>query len=490
MINLYPDQLQAKREIYHYWNNGVIRQVFGSPTGSGKTITTMDIIKDAISRNKKPMFLVDRISLAHQAFNKFSENGINVSLYQGQNTSIHWDENCIVASIHTLKNRRIPECDLIIIDECHINHKHYREILDTYDNVKTLGLSATPLSDWLPVYFEKIVKAPTMGELIELGRLVPFIIFNISEPDLEKVKVTAGDYNEKQLAKTMNQSIHIAEVVDSWLKLGEGRKTIAFAVDINHAKSMAADFQKAGIRAAHMDCYMNDKEIHALLEDYEEGDLDILISVGKLTTGFDSPRTECIILDRPTKSLALHIQQCGRGPRMSPGKTDVIILDHTLNCLNHGHPANFEIPDFENGEIKEVKAKKKTYKCQNKSCEYIAEKRFEVCPVCGQEKIIAAEDYIKDPEIERIKAELTDFTEGTKANNTYSKEQKAEFYAGLKGHAKKKCYNQGWAAHKYKEKFGVWPNKYKDVLPKEPSEEVKNYIKYLNIKRAKSKKTA
>lgn len=484
MRELYSDQLQVKRELYHNFNNGIIRQVLGAPTGSGKTVIAVDIMKDAISRGKKPLFLVDRITLAHQSAKEFRYNGLNVSVHQGANTSIHWDENCIVGSIHTLKNKRIPECDLILIDECHINHKHYREILNTYDNVKTIGLSATPESPWLGEYFETIVKAPSMGDLIELGRLVPFRVFSVNERDLSGVRQSAGKWVDSDLSEFQSQ--HVADPVNNWIENGEDRKTIAFAVDINHAKVLADEFRAKGVEAMHIDCYMKDDEVAYIFHQYEHGPVQVLISVGKLTTGFDSPKTSCIIDDAPTQSMMRHIQKMGRGPRKyDDTKKDVLIFDHTTNCLRLGHPALYEIPDLRNGKV-ETKPAKKTYKCRQ--CNYIGDKHFKVCPQCGAEKMVPSDDYRRELGIDRIEAELEEMEIGTKANKLWSEERKLEFYRGLLGYAKKKAYKPGYADIQYKSKFGVWCQ-HKGTYPLEPNEDVKNHIKYMAIKRKAQERT-
>lgn len=487
MKTLYPDQLQAKREIYHHWNNDVLRIVLGAPTGSGKTIIALSIIMDAISKGITPMFVVDRITLAHQTVREFEDHGLNVTLYQGNNTQVHPDQNVIVASVHTIKNRRIPECNLIIIDECHISHKHYRVILETYNAVKTLGMSATPHNPWLSEYFGKIVKSPSMGELIKIGRLVPFRVFSISEPDLKNISTVAGEYHQGQLSEMTSDPIHIAEIVDSWKKYGENRKTIAFTVTINEAKLMADDFNRAGIPAQHIDCHMDDDQVRNVFHSYESGPTMILVSVGKLTTGFDSPRTQCIIDDAPTKSIMRHIQKLGRGPRKCEeiGKTDVIVLDHTLNCVLLGHPALYEIPDLVQGEIVEKESKSKTYKCR--ACGYIGDEKFEICPRCGQEKMVPTDDYRKELGYDRVNADLEEMViEGKTANRKATDEEKTIFFGGLKAYGRKNAYADGWASHKYKSKFGVWPNNFKNAPMVEPSAEVLGYIKHLNIKRAKS----
>lgn len=491
--SLFDDQVRVKREIYHNWNNGIQRQIMGAGTGFGKTVVSGSIINDAISKGKKPMFLVDRISLAHQAVNHFDKLGHNVSLYQGENTQIHWDENCIVASIHTLQNRRVPECDLILVDECHINHKHYNHIFETFDNVKALGLSATPLSSHLAKQYETIVKAPTMAELIAMDRLVPFRIYAISEDDLKEIAIIAGEWSTEQLVKKYATKLHMTEVVDTWERLGENRKTIAFPVDINHAKIMADSFCQAGIKAAQINCHMKQGDIDEIIRDFNYGSLQIIISVGKLTTGFDSPIIGCVIDDAPTLSLARFIQKLGRGPRKYEGKKDVIVIDHTVNCIIHGHPALYEIPDLINGEIVEAEKKKKTYVC--KACKYTTEVKFDICPNCGKEVLMATDDYRKEIGFGRLPAELKEFKAQEKQRKAEEKEAKRQareekrqndriqFIRELKTEAHRRGQPIKWI-------YGVYKRKYKGedlpvdpsrISPAEVSDKTANYLYFSGV---------
>ena len=441
----------------------MLRQILGAGTGFGKTVVAGSIINDAISKGKKPLFLVDRISLAHQAVNHFDKLGHNVSLYQGDNTQIHWDENCIVASIHTLQNRRIPECDLIMVDECHINHKHYKHIFDSFNNIKALGLSATPLFHHLAKQYETIVKAPSMGELIAMDRLVPFRVYAISEDDLHEIAIVAGEWSAEQLVKKYATKIHMTEVVSTWKKLGENRKTIAFPVDINHAKIMADSFCKEGIKAAQINCYMKDHEVNNVIKDFNQGDLQIIISVGKLTTGFDSPIIGCVIDDAPTLSLARFIQKLGRGPRKYPGKEDVIVIDHTVNCIVHGHPALYQIPDLIDGEIKQADKKKKTYICR--ACKYTSEEKFHICPQCGKEVLISTEDYRKELGFQRLPGELKELKAQERQRKAEEKEAKKrakeekrkndriQFIREMKTEAQRRGESVKWIYYVYRRKF-------------------------------------
>jgi DNA repair protein RadD len=398
---LYPDQLDSKREIYNAWREGHKRVLFGASTGSGKTVIAVDIIRDAIRKKRIPIFIVDRIGLVYQTANYLQQFGLNVSIYQGANTFRHINQQVVVASIQTLARRnRFPDIDLIIIDECHVLYKTHEILMNTYDNVLTLGLSATPLRKKLGQYFTKLVRAPSTQTLINMGRLVPFVCYGPSHWDLEQVKKTAGDFNQKQLGKAVNQKTLIAELVETWQKLGEERPTFCFAVDIAHSKNIVARFNYHGIPAEHIDTYTPDDQRYQSLKNLRERKTKILSSVGILSIGIDEPIVSCIIGARPTHSLMLFIQQVGRGARVYQGKDNVIILDHAGNCERLNLlPQDFVIPELNSDNDKEKKRRdrkaSKPLPCER--CSFLM--MSDVCPQCGWQRQ-------KLPKIKTVNGEL------------------------------------------------------------------------------------
>ena len=200
------------------------------------------------------------------------------------------------------------------------------------------------------------------------------------------------------------------------------------------------------------------------------------------TEGTDIPEIECIVLARPTKSIGLHLQMIGRGARPNTGKQNFIVLDHGGNIDRLGLYED-EVEWSLNG--KGVGYKKKTNRVKEKkliTCD-ICSHIFTgcQCPACGY----SVPDYGR--KISSIDVDLVEIGKNKKKNKEYSMEEKKRWYAMLLGYARQKGYSEGWAAHKFKEKMSVWPNKVKDVMPVSPDEEVLRYIKYQNIKWAKVK---
>lgn len=444
MYSLYPDQQRVKSEIYNAWRKGHKRIILGASTGSGKTIVAIDIIQDAINKNKIPLFIVDRIQLVNQTAKYLQELGLRVSIYQGANSITYSQPEVIVASIQTLARRRHPEIDLIIIDEVHVFHNAHKKLLDAYDNVFTLGLSATPMRKDLGQYFTKLVRAPSIGELIKKGRLVPFVCYGPSQWDLQQVKKTAGDFNQKQLAKACNKLPLVADIVKTWKELGQNRQTICFAVDIAHSKNIARQFNEADIPAAHLDTYTQDNTRIDILRQFREGHFKVLVSVGILSIGFDEPSIGCVISARPTMSKMLFIQQAGRGPRTYPGKQDVILLDHAGNCERMGLlPQDFVIPPLTSLDIKQrkTKAKKPSEPVPCEQCRLLVPIGATACPQCGWERQKPSLIQTIDGKLKRL-APMSERKKFVKELVYLMTEQKK---------------NLGYAYHLYKRKYGEEP---------------------------------
>jgi superfamily II DNA or RNA helicase len=231
-----------------------------------------------------------------------------------------------------------------------------------------------------------------------------------------------------------------------------------------------AEFEKAGVAAVHIDAYTEPEVRQEIYKRHNAGEFKILSCSSLLNTGYDSPSTRCIIDCYPTKSIIRYVQRVGRICRISEGKECAIYLDHASNVCRHGFAEDI-VPDClhdgekEYQEEKQVKKdeKKEPIVCECCSAIMVAGK----CGVCGHE-------------IKRKKAQL----EVVAGELQEVKEIDQAFYSGLLHHARQKGYADGWAKHKYREKFGVFPTGAKN----EPSPDIRvaGYIKHLNIKRAKS----
>jgi DNA repair protein RadD len=351
MFDLRPFQAQAIADLQAGFQAGHRRQILSLSTGAGKTVVAGHVALKARDRGHRALFIVDRIELVTQAARTFHGLGLSVGILRGEDTSYSESDDIIVASIQTISRRQAPDwVKLVMIDECHILHRAHIKLMEDWNLLPFIGLSATPLRPGLGKYFTNLVRGPSVRELIEQGFLVPTRGF---APGADAVAqalqgVTVGstthgrDYREKDLSRVMNRKQLVGDIVTTWKERGDDRPTLVFAVDIAHSRSIADDFAAAGVSVAHLDGHTPDDERRRIIDDFRAGTIRVLTSVYVLGIGFDAPEASCLILARPTLSEMLHFQQLGRGIRTAPGKADCLVLDHASNTLKHGLPHHFE----------------------------------------------------------------------------------------------------------------------------------------------------
>ena len=146
----------------------------------------------------------------------------------------------------------------------------------------------------------------------------------------------AGDYVEDQLADRMDRAELIGDIVTHWHKYGDGRRTVAFCVNVAHSIHLCDEFVRAGVRAEHIDGLTPKDERDATLARLASGEIQVVCNCMVLTEGWDMPNAGTCILARPTKKMGLYRQMVGRVLRPDKGKTDCIVLDHSGAVFRHG----------------------------------------------------------------------------------------------------------------------------------------------------------
>lgn len=488
MKSLRPLQENAITSLRQSFGKGNKRVMVKSPTGSGKTVIAAHIIRMAREKGKRVIFCVNAISLVDQTAQKFMEDGLTeIGVIQGQHEMTDYAQPIQIASVQTLQRRRsIPDADLVIIDEAHNHFRFYETWMRDWNLVPFVGLSATPYTKGLGKHYDDLVVTATTQDLIDEGWLSPFRVYAPVHPDLKGVRTMAGDYNEGDLAEAMDKAPLVADIVTMWKKYGEDRQTLCYGVNRAHAKHIQTEFLHAGIPAGYIDSYTEIDERRQLAKEFENGDLRVICNVGVLTTGIDWD-VRCIILARPTKSDILFQQIIGRGLRIADGKDDVVIIDHSDTHLRLGFVTDVDMKHtaLNDGKPKESKVSEKEEPLPKecKKCHYLKPPKVHECPQCGfkPEKI---------SDVEQVDGELAELKQKKADNKNLTMEQKSDFYAQLRHYCWQKGYKPGWAANKYREKFGVWPNKVYQYPPETPTPETLNWITSQNIKNAYRKKPA
>lgn len=484
---LRPHQTRTMALLRQSLGRGSKRPMICLPTGSGKTKFAAAIVDGALSKNKRVIFTVPAVSLINQTVESFEAEGFDdIGVIQADHPRQNFGSPVQVASAQTLMRRFIPDADVVVIDEAHRHFNFYTRWMgqEAFRDVPFIGLSATPYTVGLGNHYDDLIVGATMRELINAGYLSDFVVYVPSEPDLSKVRTVAGDYHEGDLSEVMGDSALVGDVVETWLKLGTGSKTLCFGVDRAHARKLQAEFQRVGVACGYIDANTPVSEREAIAEDFKAGGIQVVANVGVLTTGVDWD-VRCLILARPTKSEALFQQIIGRALRTAPSKDKAIILDHSNTHKNLGLVTDITISRLSKGKGKQATGGVERKEAQEKvcpSCSFLKLPKVHECPMCG----FAPE---RKSEIEHAAGELVSF--GSKsAQKKPTPEEKSLFYRRLLGYAHQRGKSQSWVLAKFKSKYGEWPHKKHGVQPLEPTPDVIGWIKHSNIKYAKSKARA
>ncbi len=400
------------------WVNVVFKRpeknpVVAVPTGAGKTLIMCLFIKMYLEKFPHDQIVVlshtqDILEQDHEALSRYFPDK-DIGLYSSGLNSRSVNQ-VTVAGIQSAY--RVPErfafTNLYMVDECHtVNHKAegmYRSLLEKTPSIVT-GMSATvfrsghgyiyknnALFDYLAYdltsidNFNKLVKDGYLTKLISLSTDMKL--------DSSNVKKSAGDYNIKQLATAHNKQEITDAAIKETIKYGQNyKKWLIFAIDIDHANSICSSLISHELDAAvlHSRMAANRRTVTRL---FKEGSLRCLVSVGMVTTGFDAPNVDLVVLLRPTMSAVLHVQMVGRGLRVAPNKDHCLVLDFAGNTARLG-PINDVIVPKEKGS---GTGEAPTKECPK--CKVILPASVRHCDVCGWEfifkiKITAASDTAK-----------------------------------------------------------------------------------------------
>jgi superfamily II DNA or RNA helicase len=490
-LTLRPYQANAVQNLRLGLAGGALRLMLCSPTGSGKTEIGMALVKGARAKHKRVAFLCNRVHLIEQTSRRFTRSGIAHGIIQGENTTRIY-ESVLVASIQTVAKRGLPDVDLIIIDEAHTvaGSREYRAVIAAAKGIPVIGLSATPYAKGLGKHyedlggalFEQMVIAASIPELIADGYLVDADVYAPSEPDMAGIKQSRNafgdmDFTDADVGRATDKPELVGDIVAHWLKLAKDTPTVCFASNIAHSKHIVERFLGAGVPAEHIDCYTDEAERQAILLRVETGETMVVSNVGILAEGWDFPACRTLILARPTRSLIRYIQMAGRVLRPHHSKLRALILDHSGSVCRLGFPTEEFTLSLDDGKARAAgatKAREAPLPKACPSCSYV--KVSHKCPVCG----FAAEQKAN---VDVIDGQLVLMAKG---KPKAPKVDKQSFYSQLIAIAESKGYREGWIAHKYREYFGVWPRGLDDVAA-EPTQEVRDFLKHLQIREAKTK---
>lgn len=296
-------------------------------TGTGKTEIAIGLLP---KYPKGVLFITPRDVLVGQTVERFRLRGVQCGVEQGGERS---DESVTVACYNSLLSRRryeryIGTIDLVIVDEVHTNFsRRALQMLDslTQGGVRLLGLTASPeraKGDPLTSFYGRVAYFYGIREATNDGWLVPAKVWLsiVKEMDLSHIRSRRfGDFDQDELARIMAQESVVQAIASLIADHYDNQPSVVFAASIRQTELLIDVLARRGIQAVMVHSMMDANERRMHLDDFESGRINIIVNVGVLTLGWDSPRVRKLFLARPTKSKAVYVQQYGRGTRTLPG---------------------------------------------------------------------------------------------------------------------------------------------------------------------------
>jgi superfamily II DNA or RNA helicase len=457
MFTLFDYQQECEQAVIDHRKQGILQQLVVMATGTGKTVVFSSIIKRMLPLlGGKVLVFAHREELVDQAIDAIRE--MNPGLKVGKEMANDWaDIDCdvvvsCVASIGRAGSTRLTRFgsfNLVICDEAHHSiAQSYLNVFETTGVLKPdskallIGFTATPkrrnltraekktvtLDDEqilsLKSVYKKIVYSFDLRTAVKKGWLAPPRGFRVkTETSLDNVKVTAGDFQQDQLSEAVNTPVRNAQVVDAWEQYGEGRQTVGFTVDINHAKDLAKAFQNRGHRFEAV--WGNDPDRSEKLRQHKSKLITGLLNAQVLTEGYDDWQVSCVISAAPTQSPTKYPQEIGRGTRLQKGagnlleaiqkgyalsKVDCIVIDivdnyrrNTLSTLPSLVGLN---PEFDLGGESAIKAVEKLEELQEK---YPGVNFTHLTDLSKVKAYVESIDLFADPYTDEIK-QFSEFT--------------------------------------------------------------------------------
>lgn len=357
-ISLRYYQREAVDAVFKYFQHSTGNPLVVLPTGAGKSLTMAAFIYEAIQAYPATRVLLlthvkELIEQDAQAIiNYWHEAPVGIwsaSVGQKQKQQI---TVAGIQSIHKLP-AKFADTDLIIVDEAHLIPRSggtmYRKFLDALlkynPAVKVIGLTATEyrtdsglLVEGDERVFTDVAYSANVGTLIKEGYLCPLVMKQgATKADLSSVHVRGGDYIPAEAQKAMDHNHLIAGALQEVAQFAADRQHIlGFCAGVEHAYHCMMMARSMGWTADYVHGAMTSVQRDYIINSFKQGKIRFLFNANILTTGFDAPHVDCIIMLRPTKSTGLYVQIMGRGLRKHASKENTLVLDFVGAVALHG----------------------------------------------------------------------------------------------------------------------------------------------------------
>lgn len=447
MLTLRPYQADLVAQARATLRQGVRRLLVTSPTGSGKTCLVAHMLASAAAKGRRSWFVVHRKELLAQAVETFvTAADLHVGIIAAGYPS-DASAPVQVCAVGSLKKRlsRVAKPDLIVWDECHhLPSRSWSDIATALPCAVHIGLTATPArldGRGLRPYFDALLCGPSTADLIAAGYLSPYRLFAPAAFDASALHKVAGDYNRKEVSATMRASTVVGDAVGTYQRHAEHGRALVFAWSLEASRAIADAFNARGIAAAHVDGETPAAERKASMDAFRDGRIHVICNCELFGEGLDVPAVDAVFLLRPTASLGLYLQQCGRGLRTAVGKTSVRIFDHVGNYTRHGLPDDPRAWTLDG--IDRAAAAKQAPLKRCAQCFRVTGAAVKACPFCGAlypvkaRTVVQVAGELAETELSVLRAQLPD------------RERVCRTLQDWQDLAKLMGYASGWAWHRW-----------------------------------------
>ena len=416
-----------------------------------------EIARRTTANNKRVMFLIHRKEVLQQAVKTFDKQDVNSNLLTA-------------GMVQTLTRRvdKLPTPDVILVDEAHhALAKSYQNILNKFPKAIILLFTATPHRTGrvqLDRIADDIIVGQSIHELTEKGFLAPFRYFQPPGDFDSKLlkRGSTGDFTNDSMQQAMSTKI-FGHIVKQYKRIANGMQAVVYTYSIDSAIKIAAEFNSEGISAVEVDGTTSKEKRAVAVRKFREQKIKILVNVNLFTEGVDLPDVDCVVMARPTASLALYLQFSMRCLNPRPGKT-AIIIDHANNFKSFGYPDDDR--DWKQA-IKSGKQKSKTLLkdpgLSIVTCDYCfavvkaSEVKDGKCPICGKPIKVHEAKPISDVDLVEAtrerKARIKQIIQDQVMTNIVDKPvSELKSLSELQAYARLHGYKSGWAWYQAKRK--------------------------------------
>lgn len=388
--------------LYDWFNSGKTgNPCLVLPTGSGKSHVIAALVKEALQQwpQTRILMMSHVRELVEQNAEKLRQHWPNAPLgIYSAGMGKRDIDNITFASIQSVRSKAwaLGRRDLILVDECHmINTKEqgaYRQLIaeltEINPHLRVIGLTATPhrlgqglITQGDDALFSDIIEPVTIKELVERGFLATLKSKHTdTQLDLSAVKKRGGEFIAGQLEAAVDKDDTTRAVVNEVImRAGDRKHWLFFCSGVKHAEHCAEELNRKGITAACVTGKTPKAERAMLIEQYRSGAIQCLTNADVLTTGFDAPDTDLLVMLRPTMSPALYIQIVGRGMRLKSHTDHCLVLDFAGNVERHGPITGVKPPRMKGDGTGEAPAKV----CPE--CDELVHLSVMSCPECGHQ---------------------------------------------------------------------------------------------------------